>query len=359
MKKHYLVSGFANGAQSMSRIFIPLLAASFGATPFEIGLIAMLFGASMFISNFVFGRLSDVTGRRRIFIKTGLLAASVAFFLQIFMYDVVSMMAIRSLAGFTMGIFYFPLIAQISSQERYKKALGRFGGYGSLGWVAGLAIAGIVTSYNLIFMASGIFLLAAFLFSVFLPDLRESRIHIPLFPKAIIKRNLKLYLSVIIRHTGAFSVWVIFPLYLAGLGFDKTTIAFLFALNPVTQIFMTQIVGHFSEKRDEGIFIKFSFLASLATFLILLSFTDIAVLGLSMLVLGTSWGFLWAGSIIRLTSRNLEKATATGILGSVLGISAVVGPLIGGLLSQFFGFQATFVFAALASLVAFLIALRI
>jgi MFS family permease len=359
MKKHYMISLLSNGAQSASNVFIPLIAAGFGAAPFEIGLIVMLSAASRFVSDFLFGRFSDILGRRRAFIKVGLLVASAAFFLQVLMYDIFSMIIIRLLAGFTMGICYFPLIAQISSSERYKRSIGRFSSYGSLGWVLGYAAAAMMPSYQMIFAVSGAMLLAAFILSVLLPDLRESRIRIPFFPKGIIKKNLRLYLSVIMRHTGANAVWVIFPLYLAGIGFSKAGIALLFAINPLTQVFLFQLVGHFSEKRDEAIFIKASFLASFATFTLFLFFTDALTLGLSMIVLGISWSFMWAGSIIHLTGRNLERATATGMLGSVIGISATIGPLAGGLIAQLFGFQATFVFATLCAMAGFLTSMKI
>ncbi|MFH1294909.1 MAG: MFS transporter [Candidatus Aenigmatarchaeota archaeon] len=359
MKKHYLISAFQTAPQSAAGVFIPLMAFAFGATAFEIGIITMLSYVSRFISEFYFGRMSDMVGRRRVFVKVGLLVSSLAFLLHTLMYDVMTIIAVRMILGFTLGRFYYPLVAQVSSHERFGKKLGRFSSYGSLGWVGGLVMAAVLVEYNTIFLMGAVLMFVAFLFSVLLPDARESKIKIPLFPRDIIRKNKSLYLSVIARHIGAHSVWVVFPIYLMQNGLDKTGIALLLAVNPIVQIFFTQIVGHMSEKKSETIFIKASFLVSATAFLMFLLFTNPTLLALGMGVIGISWSFLWIGSLINLSHKNSERSTATGLLGSALGISAVIGPIIGGVLATVFGYEATFVFAVVCSLAAFAMSLRI
>jgi predicted MFS family arabinose efflux permease len=52
---------------------------------------------------------------------------------------------------------------------------------------------------------------------------------------------------------------------------------------------------------------------------------------------------------------NIEKATSTGILSSVVSLAAVFGSLIGGVIAQFFGFTATMYAAAVLTAVGFVL----
>ncbi|MDD3042226.1 MAG: MFS transporter, partial [Methanosarcinaceae archaeon] len=72
-----------------------------------------------------------------------------------------------------------------------------------------------------------------------------------------------------------------------------------------------------------------------------------------MFFIAFSWAFLYVGSTRLVIEQNLEKATAAGLINSMIGAAGVFGALLGGLLSQSFGFRATMLVAALLSLVGF------
>jgi DHA1 family tetracycline resistance protein-like MFS transporter len=80
------------------------------------------------------------------------------------------------------------------------------------------------------------------------------------------------------------------------------------------------------------------------------------ILGLQIL-LGFSWANLYLGSIKHLLENNLEQATATGMLSSIIGLSGIAGPLIGGLLS-FFGLRVLIFASSLLAFSGFLLSIK-
>ena len=75
----------------------------------------------------------------------------------------------------------------------------------------------------------------------------------------------------------------------------------------------------------------------------------------TQILLGAAWAFLYVGSIKFLMSRNQERATATGLLNSVMNMSSIGGAVLGGFVAGWFGYYATMYLAATASLVALII----
>ena len=61
----------------------------------------------------------------------------------------------------------------------------------------------------------------------------------------------------------------------------------------------------------------------------------------AQMLLGTSWSCLYVGSLVYLMSHNVENSTSSGILGSLISLSMVLGSLLGGALWGLFGYRAT------------------
>jgi DHA1 family multidrug resistance protein-like MFS transporter len=64
-------------------------------------------------------------------------------------------------------------------------------------------------------------------------------------------------------------------------------------------------------------------------------------------VLAVSWATLYIGSLTYLIRNNVEKATSSGILTSVISLSTVLGSILGGIVSQLFGYVATMYIGAI------------
>jgi len=334
-------------AFSASYLFIPILAEELGASKTQVGLIGAVYGLALFSSLYLFGRASDLYGRK-FFLHLGLGVSSLTFFLQVladpsfvapFWADPWLLAFARGLAGFSIGIFPSALIAYVYESG---DLLGRFSSFGALGWAIGTFAAGLIAMYWGAFVLSSACLLLAFLVSFTMPTISSPRLSVPFFPKSVIKKNWHLYLSYFMRHTGANCIWIIYPLYILNLGGDEFWVGVLYTVNTASQFFVMRFIDRFRNKTliNAGLI-----LSSITFFVFTLAQNFYQLLPMQVL-LGCSWSCLYVGSLLYLTRRNVEKATCTGMLSSVISLAAVAGAIIGGTISELFGFRATIYTAA-------------
>lgn len=193
-------------ALSASLLFIPNLAKDLGANNTQIGIIVAVYALAMF-------------------------AASRALFLQVFAdpYFVTPVLAdpwllalVRGLVGFSLGIYPAALTVYVYDSAG---VVGRFSSLGALGLAVGTFVAGLVPFYYGIFALSCACYLLAFLISFTIKRVDEPRLRVPFFPKDLLRRNWRVYVSFMLRHVGANSIWVTFPLFIISLGGDRFWIA--------------------------------------------------------------------------------------------------------------------------------------
>lgn len=339
---------FLTSAALMSSIiFIPNLAKDFNASYLEVGVIVAAYNLAIFVSSYIFGRASDIHGRR-IFLQTGLVISAILFLLQIFANDLTSLLIVRALAGFGAGIFPPALIAHVYDS---KKSLGKFSAYGSLGWALGSLVAGFVVVYSDIFIISSFMFAISFFLSLRMRHVPKRHLKVPFFPVAIIRKNLKIYLAFFLRHLGAVSVWALFPLYLSSLGADKFWIGILYAVNSIAQFFVMQRIDKF----NNGLLIRTGLILSIVVFSLYALATDYYQVIPIQILLAISWSCLYVGSLASLMKRNVETATSAGILNSIISISGVFGPLVAGIASEFFGLRFLMYIASVLSLIGLLV----
>lgn len=204
-------------------------------------------------------------------------------------------------------------------------ALGVFTGIGSLGFTIGNFLSGILKKDTFIFSTSALFCFVGFLFS-FLIDEEKKRIAVPFFPYKLILKNLKVYLPFLIRHSAAQAIWAIFPIYLIGLGANKFQIGIMYAINPFAQFIFMLIMDRYKSAK----LINLGIGCSALTFLGYAISPNWQIILFLQILLGFSWANLYLGSLKHLLENNLEQATATGFLSSVIGLSGIIGPIIGG-----------------------------
>ncbi|ODS36479.1 MAG: hypothetical protein A7316_02615 [Candidatus Altiarchaeales archaeon WOR_SM1_86-2] len=367
-----------NASWMTAAIFVPLLAKEFGASTAEVGIIVMVYGLTYFLASHIFGRASDIYGRRVIIIS-GLFLSMLAFFIQIFAYDVLSLIVVRGLAGFALGIVPAALITY--AYER-KKPLGEFSSYGSLGWAFGnlitiiaayknIIIAGSLlfgffgvfmaedtSFYKLLFLIASFLLLIAFLLSFKLQKSKETRVNVPFFPAKLIKKNLSVYLSFFIRNLGAWAVWAIFPIYLSLMGASLFIIGVVYIVNSGAQVIIMRVIDKHVERLGCEKFIAIGLSLSVVVFVLygLIGQYDI---GYHMffpvqLLLAASYSCLYVGSLVSLTSKNIERATSIGGLNAVMGLSSVAGPLLGGAIAELLGYSSLMYAAAFLGMIGLL-----
>ena len=340
---------FSNSALFASMIFIPILAADLSASDFQVGLIVASYSFALFCANYIFGRLSDIHGKR-LFLQVGLFASGIACLVQILGNDVWMLAAARILVGFCAGIYPSALLAKAYLLE--EKRIGKLTSFGSFGWAFGIIVAAFLTIYWQIFFFSSLVFFICFAFSLAVTFKDDVKIAVPLFPRDVIKRSLPAYLTILVRHMGACSVWVIFPLYLhVNLGASLFEIGILYALNPIGQFITMQFTDRFRSTR----LITFGLLLSIISFLGLAMISTFWLVAVPWIILSVGWACLYVGSLKFVMERNVEKATSTGLLNSTLNMSSIIGALVGGVVAFSFGRVANIILAAFMCFIALIL----
>lgn len=339
-----------NAGLFASVVFIPVLATELGASRGEVGLIVATYGFAIFVSSYIFGRLSDIRGRRK-YLLLGLALSGFAAILQIFAKTPLELGIIRFLLGFSAGIFPPALLAHAYDSHN---RMGRFSSYGSLGWGAGVLVAGLLGAYYQIFLFTSLLLFISFFIALRLPMAGTKPLRVPLLPVGLIKKNAGVYVSMIIRHSSANMIWVTYPIFIKSLGASHLWIGIIYGLNPLTQFF---VMGFIERYKDEHLIYAGLLLSALTFVAFTFARTPLELIP-SQLLLGISWSCLYVGSLKRVLKKNKEKATATGLLSSAISISMIFGSLLGGFFSQMWGFHGPMYIAAATTFAALLYALK-
>lgn len=341
------------GAAILSAVtYIPILAQDhLGADEFFIAIMVSAYATASFFSSYIFGRAGDIYGRR-VILRFGIVLSTVSFGLLLFSSTLEMLFLVRVLNGFSIGIYPGALAAYAYES---KMKMGRFASFGALGWGVGTVLAGYAAGFNIYFafLVSTIFFVFAFASALTLPKIQVVPIKVPLFPVETFRRNYPVYLAVFIRHSSAFAVWTFWPLILSNLGGDLVTIGLIQATNSLSQVvFMLAITDRFEYTR----LFATGLIASSATFVWIGLAQTIWEVFPAQVLLGFSWACLYVGALKYVTERNAERATASGLLQSMLAISGVVGPIYAAILFTWGGDYYTIIlFAAIMSLVSFAI----
>lgn len=342
-----VIQFFTNSSIMMSMMLIPLLAGEMGATITQVGIIMSVYGLCLFLSSYFFSKAADEWDIKKLLLL-GLACSAVAYYLQVFAYDPLSLAVIRGLLGICVGMYPAALIMHVYGQKR---SLGKFISLGALGWAAGFFGAGLIGDFNIIFMVSALMVLFSLFIAAGMQKVEVERIKVDYFSFSTIKKNWNIYLTFFLRHIGAVACWTIFPLYLTTLSADKFWIGVIYTINPIVQFFLMRRLDSLNMEKV----VKAGYLFSVAAFFSLIPATIFYHVIPSMLLVATSWSLLLVGSTELLIRGNTDKATASGFLNSVISLSMIFGALIGGAVANQWGFQVVFAIAGGLSLVSFMI----
>jgi MFS family permease len=335
----YAVQLLSNAGLMVAVVYIPLLASGYGANSQQIGLLVACYQAMILLSSVVFGRWADYGDRKR-FVVCGLVAAAVALGLHGFAKNLGGLFAARALAGLCAGVFPAALMAYFYGRS---KLLGRFTGFGSLGWGVGAFTLGVLRPGWVFPAASALMATTAVLAWTGLKH-EHVRLEQPFLDTRVLRRSWPIYLSFLMRHMGACSIWSIFPVFLADRGASRLWVGIVFAINPFAQVLFMNLL----ERTGERILIILGFVLSTMVFFAFGLVTNFRQVVPIQFVLALSWSCLYLGSLRELMRVNPERSTAAGMFQSVLSLSAVGGALLLGLTGAFGYRGIMFVAAGLA-----------
>ncbi len=337
---------FINSAVMMSNLFIPILAHNLGASGTEIGIIGAVYGAALFISTYIFSRVADSYPPKKL-LYAGFISASLAFFLQVFAYDPLSLAVIRALVGFSIGIYPAVLMLYVYNLRR---SIGKFSSFMPLGWAVGNMLAGVIAVYWQIFTVASLLFAASFLITLTLPDTQvRTKKKADYFSRDILKKNWNLYFGFFLRQIGANNVWVIFPLYLVSLGANEFWVGIIYTINPTLQFFIMRRLDRYNTTS----LIHAGDLLSAAAFIALIPLTIYYQAVVGMVLIAFSYSCLYVGSTRELIETNEEKGAAAGLLNSSIAFATIIGSLVGGIILEYYSYRAVMAAGAFFALLGY------
>ncbi len=339
-----------NMAFETSTVFLALYASDVGASRVQVGYIVAAYGISFFVASVVSGRQSDLRGRL-VFIRVGLGLSVLAYLLQVVATSPWTLGSARVFVGVCLGTCSGTMTAYVYES---RGVVGKFISVGSLGWFFGAVVAALMKDYQVLFVISAFASALGFGISLTLKEMPNHGVKVLTAPLSVLKSNGTIYLPFFIRQIGAQAVWAIFPLFLASIGASKTWIAVLDSINMLGQFVAMRFVDRINSRK--------TIVAGLVLSAIVFSAYGLATNYLQLVpvqvLLSIAWSFIFVGSITFLLKGNVERGTASGILYSLTFLSAGIGPLAGGLISQVWGFSALMFAASGMSLLGLALSLR-
>jgi len=352
------VTFFQHSGISILFVFMPIIAMGVTESIFEIGLIVASFSFAQILSEIYFGRRSDKKGTRLLFIKIGFIGCAVTFGLHYFADDITLLFLARIGAGISSGIMIPAMIAYAYESNPEKRKVATVISFHALGWMSGIIAAGIVNDVKIIFVVSSVFFIIGFLISTRLPNITSKKELEPGTTKKIIQKNKFLFLSLLLRHIGAASVWTILPIMLMEeLGAELYQISIVYISNTLVAFVLMNLMAN---KINISNVTKFKIGIGMTTFVFVgLSFiTDWWMAMPFMALVGGTWAFLFIGGNFHLMENN-PRSTSTGIFSSTLSIATVVGPVIAGAIALLYGYNFVMYFAIVIIIGAFVVSLKI
>ena len=349
---------FQHAGISIVFVFMPIIGKGVTDSIFEIGLLIASFSFAQILSEIYFGRYSDKKGTRLKFIRIGFIGCAIAFGLHYFADDLTLLFLVRIASGIASGIMIPAMIAYTYEANIDKKRAATVISFHALGWLAGIAAAGIASDLRLIFLISAASFVIGLIFTIKLPNPEQKKEIEPGTTKLVILKNKFLFLSLLLRHIGAAAVWTILPIMIVERwGGDLYHISIVYVANTLTAFILMNIMA---SKIHLSNVTKFKIGIGCTTFVFIgLSFVTEWWMAMPfMSLVGATWAFLFIGGNFHLMENN-PRSTSTGIFSSTLSISTVIGPIIAGSIAFMFDYVSVMYFAIAIIISAFLVSLKI
>lgn len=352
---------------------LPFVIRGFGMSDAWVGIISAVFSLGTFVGGIVFGRLSDIYGRRPLLMVTTLLnlAGYLLFFLSsnVWVFLIARLLGGFGGAGMSVAQAY---VSDISSVQDRTKNMGAMGVVFGLAFMIGPVLGGLISNGSLHTLgavsASVVFL--NFLVIVFaLPHIERKRHETPDSESVLPtdfhhhKRQIfYLFATTFITALGFASMQSTFGLFTADrFHFDETMIGYLFGYIGICSVlYQALLIKHIRKIFDERGMILFGLLV-LAVSFTLFAFNPVMLLIFPILLM-FPFGY---GSINPATGSLLahyadrESGKALGTNASMMSLGQIVGPFIAGVLyTQWSGYPYLFA-AALFIVAAILVRMKI
>ena len=343
---------------------LPVYAKQVGVGFAVIGALVAVYDFAEIFAKPVFGWIADRRG-----LKTTMLAGIAFFslaslaFLFVPPQLLIVIRFLQGLGGAALSITSTALVAAYFPDGR-GSAFGVYNALKGLGYVLGPSIGGAIVwrySFSAIFVAS--FLAGAFAFclSIFLPGLfAKSKLEEDdddFSPRQIVAalrepRMLGWYVVIVVNM---FMVGILFgflPVYVSSLGYDQLKNGFIAAAATTSYLLIQPLAGYLADRFDAKRVVLTGLILS-ASSLALIPFSTGGVLLCVVVAGGIGVGSVWTNTdtIVSNLAEEGRLAATLGAAGSFKELGDMLGPLLIGVVAQFWGLRTGFLICGALGLV--------
>jgi len=314
---------------------LPFYADTFGATPFQVGLLVASYAAAQLVGAPLLGRLSDRFGRRPVLLISQM-GTFVGFLMLGFANALWMLFASRLLDGFTGGNISVAqaYITDITDENDRAKGLGMIGAAFGLGFIIGPAAGGLLSVYGFAvpaFAAAGLSLISILGVIFFLPESLTPELRTKLTTARQGFSIQRLWVALNRQRVGplfhvrftfglAFSTFqTIFPLYAQyKLGLDPRSTGFVLTYVGILVVFVQgYLIGRLAARYEEYRLIFWATIILAITFFAWAAVPNLIGLLIILAPLAAA-----AGVLNTLINSALSKSVYPEEVGGTLGISA-------------------------------------
>ncbi len=314
---------------------LPFYADTFGATPFQVGLLVASYAAAQLVGAPLLGRLSDRFGRRPVLLISQM-GTFVGFLMLGFANALWMLFASRLLDGFTGGNISVAqaYITDITDENDRAKGLGMIGAAFGLGFIIGPAAGGLLSVYGFAvpaFAAAGLSLISILGVIFFLPESLTPELRTKLTTARQGFSIQRLWVALNRPRVGplfhvrftfglAFSTFqTIFPLYAQyKLGLDPRSTGFVLTYVGILVVFVQgYLIGRLATRYEEYRLIFWATIILAITFFAWAAVPNLIGLLIILAPLAAA-----AGVLNTLINSALSKSVYPEEVGGTLGISA-------------------------------------
>lgn len=337
---------------------LPIYAEGMGATGLWIGLIFSGFSITRAIFMPLFGRLSDVKGRR-IFLLSGLFLYSVLSLGYIWAWNTISLFAIRLAHGVAAGMV-IPIAQAAVGDIAPKGEEGRWMGYFNASFFMGFGIGPLLGGFltdifgmNSAFYAMGILNFIAFLLILFMLPKAKPKREPP--SSGILKSNISraVFGFRVAFASGRGIFFTFLPLAASVAGIGPGRIGLILSLNIILMSLSQGLGGRLADIMDRKLLIILGGLLT-ALFFLAIPFAGSFIPFLLISALGGIGGALClpsASALMIEEGRTYGMGSSMSLFNISMSIGIGMGPILGGVVKDAVNLDSVFYMASFLMLI--------
>ena len=342
---------------------LPSYAKMVGAGAFMIGLLIAVYDFAELFAKPVAGFIADRRGMKlTLLVGLGIFVFGSFLFVVIPVRLLLLVRFIQGLGAAALSTVSITLVAKYFKQNR-GRAFGIYNAIKGAGYVISPALGGFIvrqSGFSWVFIVSGAVGALAFLLATMLPGDTERAeldddddVGIKEFFLIFKDRTLAPVYAVIVINM--FLVGILFgflPVYVQGLGYTPFESGLLVSAATAAYLLIQPIAGHLADRMEIRRTVLFGLLLA-ALGVIGITFTAGVFLTFVVIVAGIGVGTVWTNSDTLVSSLAAESklGASIGAAQSFKEFGDMTGPLLVGLLTQFFGVRVGFVTCGAVALV--------